>query len=320
MAELLVQPGAADDSPLAICIMGPTATGKTDLAMSICAELEGDIISVDSAMVYQELDIGSAKPSPEELARAPHRLINLVSAAQPYSVGRFREDALQQMHSITAGQRLPLLVGGTMMYFNALQKGIADLPEADASVRVRLEAEAGQSGLQAMHERLAKIDPEAAARIHPNDPQRLQRALEVYEITGKTLSAHWQQQAQDACPYRLLKIALMPPDRVALRRRIADRFDAMLVAGLVEEVRALYQRRDIHPDLPSMRSVGYRQVWQYLAGEYDYPTMRDKAIIATAQLAKRQMTWLRSEQNCNFIDPALLDVPKLLKNLKFLLS
>lgn len=317
--SLIVQPGAEKGSPVAICIMGPTATGKTGLAMSLCDELPCDIISVDSAMVYRELDIGSAKPDPEELARAPHRLINIVSAKDAYSAGQFREDALAEMQQISGAGRVPLLVGGTMLYFNGLQKGIADLPEADESVRAALLAEAETEGWEALHARLAAIDPEAAERIHPNDPQRLQRALEVYEITGKTLTELWAQQSRQALPYQLLKIALMPPDRVELRKRIAQRFDAMLVAGFVEEVRSLYERGDLTAELPSMRAVGYRQVWQYLAGEFDYETMREKAITATAQLAKRQMTWLRSEENCNFIDPAELDVPKLLKNLRILL-
>ncbi len=317
--SLILQPAKAD-APTAICIMGPTATGKTGLAIALHEALPCDIISVDSAMVYRELDIGSAKPSPVELARAPHRLVDIVSVTEPYSAGQFREDALREMRQITESGRIPLLAGGTMLYFNALQKGIANLPQADEAVRARLEAEAAELGWQALHERLAAIDPESARRIHPNDPQRLQRALEVYEITGKTLTQLWEEQARSALPYNLIKIALMPPDRVELRKRIAARFDAMLAAGLVEEVRGLYQRRDLHGDLPAMRAVGYRQVWQYLAGEYDYETMREKAIIATAQLAKRQMTWLRSEQNCNFIDPAALDVPKLLKSLRNLLS
>ena len=317
--SLIVQSAPLADAPTAICIMGPTATGKTELAMALCDELPCDIISVDSAMVYKELAIGSAKPSAAELARAPHRLIDRVSVSEAYSVGRFREEALHEMQQSSSQNRLPLLVGGTMMYFNALQKGIAKLPEADERIRERLDAEAAEQGWQALHDRLAQIDPVAAARIHPNDPQRLQRALEVYEISGKTLTAHWQEQAQQSLPYHLVKIALVPPDRVELRKRIAERFDAMLVAGLVDEVRSLYERRDCHADLPAIRAVGYRQVWQYLAGEFDYETMREKAIIATAQLAKRQMTWLRSEQECNIIDPAELDTPKLLKNLRFLL-
>ncbi len=318
--SLIFHPAATPDAPVAICIMGPTATGKTGLAIDLHEALPCDIISVDSAMVYRELDIGSAKPSAAELARAPHRLIDIVSVTEPYSAGQFREDALREMRQITESGRIPLLAGGTMLYFNALQKGIANLPQADEAVRARLEAEAAELGWAALHERLAAIDPESARRIHPNDPQRLQRALEVHEITGKTLTQLWDEQARSALPYKLIKIALMPPDRVELRKRIAERFDAMLVAGLVEEVRGLYRRRDLHGDLPAMRAVGYRQVWQYLAGEYDYETMREKAIIATAQLAKRQMTWLRSEQNCNFIDPAALDVQKLLKSLRNLLS
>ena len=305
--------------PLALCVMGPTATGKTALAMALHDALPCDLISVDSAMVYRELNIGSAKPSAEELARTPHRLIDIVSVTDPYSAGRFRDDALREMRAISDAGRIPLLVGGTMLYFSALQRGIAVLPAADAAIRARLDAEAARSGWQTLHRRLAEIDPEAAARIHPNDPQRLQRALEVYEITGKTLSQLWREQAPSALPYRLVKIALMPPDRAALRQCIAQRFDAMLAAGLADEVRHLRAMPGVHADLPAIRSVGYRQVWQHLDGAFDEAVMRDKAIVATAQLAKRQMTWLRSEQNCNFIDPQLLDVPKLLKNLGNLL-
>lgn len=319
MSDLVIQSAANTDSPVAICIMGPTATGKTELALAIKHALPVEIISVDSAMVYRGLDIGSAKPSAEELALAPHRMIDIVDASEAYSAGRFRDDALRHMQQICAQSNTPLLVGGTMLYFNALQRGIAELPEASEVIRKKLDTEAAELGWSVMHQRLQEIDPASAARIHPNDPQRLQRALEVHEITGKTLTQLWQEQTVKALPYHLVKIALMPPDRKVLRTRIARRFDAMLAAGLVEEVKQLQSRQDMHADLPSMRAVGYRQVWQYLQGQYSYDTMRDKAIIATAQLAKRQMTWLRSEQNCNFIDPAELDVQKLLKKLKFLL-
>ena len=212
-----------------------------------------------------------------------------------------------------------MLVGGTMLYFRALQQGIAALPNADAAIRARLDDEARSQGWDFMHRRLAKLDPEAAGRIHPNDPQRIQRALEVYEISGKTLSGFWREQAADALAWQRVKIALMPPDRVYLRKLIARRFDAMLAAGLVEEVERLYRREDLDTQLPAIRAVGYRQVWAMLAGEYDFDTMREKAIIATAQLAKRQMTWLRKEPECNFIQPGSVKLLNLLKNLRFLL-
>ena len=290
--------------------MGPTATGKTDLAMAIADALPADIISVDSAMVYRELDIGSAKPDPVTLQQFPHRLIDILDPSEAYSAGRFCDDALAEMSSISASGRIPLLAGGTMLYFNSLQHGMADLPDADPAVRARLDTEAEQAGWAALHQRLEKIDPESAGRIHANDTQRIQRALEVYEITGKTLTDFRADQARHELPYRLIKIALMPPDRVDLRKSITERFDAMLVGGLIDEVRRLRERGDLDVRLPAIRAVGYRQVWGYLEGEYDYPSMREKAINATAQLAKRQMTWLRSEQNCNFIDPKALESGK----------
>lgn len=320
MNDFIVQPGAALNAPYAVFIMGPTATGKTELAIACANELAMEIISVDSAMVYQGLDIGSAKPDAVTLSRAPHRLIDMLDPSEAYSAGRFRDDALREMAQICSAGATPLLVGGTMLYFNTLQQGIAELPDADASVRQRLDAEASQIGWATMHQKLAEIDPEAAQRIHPNDPQRIQRALEVYEISGQTLTELWAIQRQQPFPYRVVKIALMPPDRVELRKIIAQRFDAMLVAGLVEEVRALMARGTLDAELPATRSVGYRQVWAYLEGQYDYETMREKAIVATAQLAKRQMTWLRSQRDCNFIDPGQIDVTKILKNLRALLS
>lgn len=317
--SLVIQPGASPDDPLAVFIMGPTATGKTDLAIALAEELPMDIISVDSAMVYRGLDIGSAKPDAKTLAASPHRLIDICDPAEVYSAGRFRDDAVSEMDRITSAGRIPLLVGGTMLYFKALQQGIAELPGADADVRQQLDDEARNNGRDAMHQRLAKIDPESAKRIHPNDPQRIQRALEVYEITGKSLTEFWREQARDSLPYRRLKIALMPADRVDLRKVIEQRFGAMLDAGLVEEVEKLYQRDDLTAELPAIRAVGYRQVWAMLAGEYDFKTMQEKAIIATAQLAKRQMTWLRKEHECNFIEPKSVKLLNLLKNLSFLL-
>ena len=314
-----MQQGISPDDPLAVFIMGPTATGKTDLAIALAQELPMDIISVDSAMVYRGMDIGSAKPDPATLEGAPHRLIDICDPAEAYSAGRFRDDALVEMARITASQRLPLLVGGTMLYFRALQQGIARLPDADPQIRASLDNEARTRGWEYLHRRLAQIDPVSARRIHPNDPQRIQRALEVYEVTGKSLTVLWQEQRAEALAYRRVKIALMPPDRTDLRRLIAHRFDAMLDQGLVEEVEALYRRTDLSPELPAIRAVGYRQVWAMLAGEYDCKTMREKAIIATAQLAKRQMTWLRKEPDCNFFDPGNVKVLNLRKNLRYLL-
>jgi tRNA dimethylallyltransferase len=316
---LIIQPGTSPDDPLAVFIMGPTATGKTDLAIALAAELPLDIISVDSAMVYRGMDIGSAKPDAKILAASPHRLIDICDPAEAYSAGRFRHDALAEMARITSANRVPLLVGGTMLYFKALQQGIAELPGADAIIRQQLDDEARSKGWDYMHQRLTEIDPESAKRIHPNDPQRIQRALEVYEISGKSLTELWRDQGRDELPFRRVKIALMPPDRADLRKLIEQRFDAMLDTGMVEEVEKLYQRDNLTAELPAIRAVGYRQVWAMLAGEYDYKTMREKAIIATAQLAKRQMTWLRKESECNFIQPKSVKLLNLLKNLSFLL-
>ena len=317
--SLTIQKGASPQDPLAVFIMGPTATGKTDLAVALVDALPMDIISVDSAMVYRGMDIGSAKPDPQILAQAPHRLIDICDPADAYSAGRFRVDALAAMEQISAAGKFPLLVGGTMLYYKALQQGIADLPEADPGIRHRLEQQAHQDGWQYMHQQLQKIDPEAARRIHPNDPQRIQRALEVYEITGRTLTDFWRQQSQNPLHYRCIKIALMPPDRINLRKVIEQRFDHMLASGLVEEVERLYQRGDLTPELPAIRAVGYRQIWDMLSGSYGMETMRERAITATAQLAKRQMTWLRKERECNFFDPKSVKLLNLLKNFRFLL-
>ena len=299
--------------------MGPTATGKTDLAIALADALPMDIISVDSAMVYQDMDIGSAKPDKATLARTPHRLIDICDPAEAYSAGRFRYDAMAEMAQISSAGRIPLLVGGTMLYYRTLQQGIADLPDADRAVRQRLLDEAEQRGWEYLHRRLQHIDPAAARRIHPNDPQRIQRALEVYEISGKTLTEYWQEQNRAALPYRCIKIALIPPDRSGLRKIIERRFDTMLAAGLVDEVEQLYRRQDLDVELPAIRAVGYRQVWAMLAGDYDYKTMREKAIIATAQLAKRQMTWLRKEADCNIFEPGTFKLLNMLKNLRNLL-
>ncbi|SKA75568.1 tRNA dimethylallyltransferase [Thiothrix eikelboomii] len=282
--------------PKAIFLMGPTGTGKTDLAVAIRQQLPVEIISVDSALVYKTMDIGTAKPDADTLKQAPHRLIDFLDPAQAYSAAEFREDALREMAAVTAKGRIPLLVGGTMLYFRALEQGLSELPSADPIIRARLIAEATELGWQALHERLQRIDPEAAQRIHPNDPQRLQRALEVYELTGENLTGLQRKLRFEACPYQLLKLALIPENRAWLHNRLEQRFDAMLELGLIKEVEQLYARPDLNPSLPAIRAVGYRQVWDYLDGKIDYNLMRNRAIVATRQLAKRQMTWLRSDQ------------------------
>lgn len=286
--------------PPAILLMGPTASGKTDLAAALVARLPCEIISVDSALVYRGMDIGTAKPDAELLARAPHRLIDILDPAEAYSAARFRADALREMADITAAGRIPLLVGGTGLYFRALRRGLSDLPGADPVVRARLEQEAAELGWEALHQRLRQVDPLAAARIHPHDPQRLQRALEVYELTGRPLSE--QQRGGEALPYRVLALAVAPAERERLHARIHERFHLMLERGLVAEVEGLYRRGDLGPDKPAIRCVGYRQVWSYLAGEVDYPVMVEQGISATRQLAKRQFTWLRSEPDCHWFD------------------
>jgi tRNA dimethylallyltransferase len=280
--------------PPAILLMGPTASGKTQLAIDLVERGPFDIISVDSSMVYRGMDIGTAKPDAATLAKAPHRLIDIRDPAEPYSAANFREDALREMANITARGRIPLLVGGTMLYFRVLLEGLADLPEADAAVRLRLEQEAATLGWPAMHQRLSSVDPVTAARLKPNDSQRLQRALEVWEITGKPLSAwHAEQGEPDRPPYHFVQLAISPPDRSVLHERIEQRFDQMLAQGLVDEVAGLKARPDLHAQLPSMRSVGYAQVWAYLEGAYDADEMRLRGIYATRQLAKRQYTWLK---------------------------
>ena len=324
MKDLIIQSGAEADSPIAIFIIGPTATGKTDLALSIYDELASELISVDSALVYRSMDIGTAKPDAETLRQFPHQLIDIIDPAEVYSAGQFRDDALSMMRDSVERQRTPVLVGGTMLYFNTLQKGIAKMPDVDDAVKQAIELEAKTAGLPALHDRLKSVDPVSAERIHQNDPQRIKRALEIYDFTGKTLTHFWEDQRRSEAgfrfPYRRIKIALMPDDRVELRKRIAQRFDIMLQQGFIEEVESLFNRGDLHADMPSIRAVGYRQGWAYLAGDYGYDEMREKAIIATAQLAKRQMTWLRKESECNFMEPISLNTQKLLKNLKFLLS
>ena len=280
--------------PPAIFLMGPTASGKTGLAVELAQRLPVELISVDSALVYRDMDIGTAKPDADTLARAPHRLIDILSPNQAYSAARFCEDALSHMAKITARGRVPVLVGGTMLYFKALEGGLSDLPQADAKVRQQLEAEAAQLGWSAMHRKLSAVDPVTAARLEPGDSQRIQRALEVYLLSGRPLSAHFiNGVVQSKLPYRLLKIGLLPSDRAQLHKRIAERFELMLQQGLVDEVQGLRAKYELSLSMSSMKSVGYRQAWQYLDGILDSSSFKEAAIAATRQLAKRQMTWMR---------------------------
>ncbi|WGL15084.1 tRNA (adenosine(37)-N6)-dimethylallyltransferase MiaA [Microbulbifer bruguierae] len=295
---------AADvEKPRAIFLMGPTASGKTDLAMAISDHLPVELISVDSALVYRGLDIGSAKPTPDELVRYPHRLIDICDPAESYSAGRFREDALEAMAEITAAGKIPLLVGGTMLYFRALLHGMAELPQADPAFRAEVEARARREGWPALHKELAKIDAALAAELHPNHSVRIERALEVHHLTGKTMSELRAEQERESPVghYRVQQLAIVPRDRAILHQRIAQRFERMLEHGFIDEVKALRARGDLHEDLPAIRAVGYRQVWQYLAGELDYTQMVDAGIAATRQLAKRQLTWLRGWEQVHYI-------------------
>ena len=289
------------DLPPVICLMGPTASGKTDLAIDLIERLPLDIISVDSAMVYRGMDIGTAKPDAETLARAPHRLVDIVDPSEPYSAGRFRKDARREIADIHAQGRVPLLVGGTMLYYQALLGGLADLPSADAQTRARLDQERAEKGNQGLHARLAEVDPVSTRKIHPNDPQRVQRALEVFEVSGKPMS-EFIDKGQQPYPHPVLKLALIPPDLEERRARVESRFGIMLEQGLVAEVQRLYDRGDLSPDLPSIRAVGYRQVWRYLDGEIDFQQMQARGVIATRQLSKRQMTWLRKERDIEILE------------------
>ena len=274
--------------------MGPTASGKTGAAAELFQRLPIELISVDSALVYRDMNIGTAKPDNETLAKAPHYLINIIDPTSAYSAANFRSDALRLMASITARGNIPLLVGGTMLYFKALEGGLSGLPEANQEVRARLDARAALIGWPAMHEKLALIDATTARRLQPNDAQRIQRALEVFEITGENMTALYARQTSEALPYKLLKIALVPSDRKVLHERIALRFDQMLQAGFVNEVKALQTKYpELTADSTSMRCVGYRQALEHLAGDYDIAELRDRGIFATRQLAKRQLTWLR---------------------------
>ncbi|MEO5342702.1 MAG: tRNA (adenosine(37)-N6)-dimethylallyltransferase MiaA [Gammaproteobacteria bacterium SHHR-1] len=289
--------------PAPLFLMGPTASGKTELALALAERCPVEIISVDSTLIYRGMDIGTAKPDAATLARIPHHLIDILDPAEAYSAAEFRAHALGLIEQIQGRGRIPLLVGGTLLYFRALEFGLAPLPTADAALRQRLAAELEREGGQALHRRLAQVDPLAAGRIHPNDPQRLLRALEVFELTGRPLSAI-QAETQAALPFRPIRLAHAPYPREELRQRIEQRFLLMLEQGLEEEVRRLWARGDLRPDLPSMRALGYRQMLSYLRGEIDRPRMIERAVTATRQLAKRQMTWLRGYPELVWLDPA----------------
>jgi tRNA dimethylallyltransferase len=287
--------------PQAIFLMGPTASGKTALAINLRKTLPVELISVDSALIYRGMDVGTAKPTEQEQALAPHRLLDLLDPAQAYSAADFRRDALAEMAEITAAGRIPLLVGGTMLYFKALLEGLSPLPSADQEVRAKIEQQAAEQGWDALHRQLEQIDPVAAARIHPNDPQRLSRALEVFFISGKTLT-ELTQTSGEALPYQVHQFAIAPASRELLHQRIEQRFHQMLASGFEAEVRALFARGDLHTEMPSIRCVGYRQMWSYLAGETSYDEMVYRGICATRQLAKRQMTWLRGWEGVHWLD------------------
>ena len=282
----------SEHKPLAIFLMGPTASGKTDLAIQLRQQLPVEVISVDSALIYRGMDIGTAKPSKAELALAPHRLIDICDPAESYSAANFRTDALREMQEISAQGKIPLLVGGTMLYYKALLEGLSPLPSADEKVRSEIEAKAALIGWGGLHQELSKIDPISAQRINPNDSQRINRALEVFYLTGKTLTELTAQKGE-ALPYDILQFAIAPEQREVLHLRIEQRFHKMIELGFQQEVEKLYRRADLNENLPSIRCVGYRQMWEYLRGDYDHDEMVFRGICATRQLAKRQITWLR---------------------------
>ena len=289
------------DAP-AILLMGPTGAGKTDVALDLAASLPVEIVSVDSAMVYRGMDIGTAKPDADTLARFPHHLVDVADPAERYSAGRFLEEAAAAMAAIRARGRVPLLAGGTMLYFRALQSGLADMPPADPALRRRIDERAARDGWPALHAELSRIDPAAAARIQPRDRQRLQRAFEILELTGRPPSAHWQQSLRSGSRPGDLKLVVAPADRAAQATRIEQRFSRMMELGFLDEVRRLYGRGDLGPELPSIRAVGYRQLWDYLAGRCDLDEAIRRAVTATRQLAKRQLTWLRAEPLVGWYD------------------
>ena len=300
--------------PPVIFLRGPTASGKTDIALRLTEHLPCEIISVDSAMIYRGMNIGTAKPSEEIRGKIPHRLIDIRDPAEAYSAAQFREDALLEIDEIREKGRIPLLVGGTMLYFRALEKGLSHLPHANQEIRERIEAQAQREGWAALHACLQAVDPVAAERIHPNDPQRIQRALEVYELTGETLTNLIQRGKAESLPFKIIKMTITPDGRDILHQRIERRFYDMLEAGFVDEVEALYKRGDLNLNMPSMRCVGYRQLWHYLDGKYEYDEAVTKGVYATRQLAKRQLTWLRSDKEGVWHDGADKNlVNKLLK-------
>ncbi len=301
---------AIDQRPLAIAVMGPTASGKTATAIQLARELDGEIVSVDSALVYRGLDIGSAKPDAGERAQAPHHLLDLCDPWQPYSAAEFATAARRAVEDIVARGRMPILAGGTGLYFRALLRGLSPMPPADEATRAQLAREGAERGWAALHAELAVVDAQAAARIHATDPQRIQRALEVYRLTGTPISQWQQLPGEGRLPVRTLKIILAPRDRAVLHQRIANRFDAMLAQGFLDEVRTLralpgMARVPAPLDLPAIRAVGYRQAWDYLDGTGDAAQFRDRAVFATRQLAKRQLTWLRGELDARWFDPHL---------------
>lgn len=291
--------------PPALFLMGPTASGKTSLAVEMRQRFPVDIISVDSALVYRGMDIGTAKPDDETLRLAPHALIDIRDPTESYSAAEFRQDALDEMSKITAMGRVPLLTGGTMLYFKALATGLARLPSASPEVRRDIEQRASEQGWATLHGELASKDPEIAERIHPNDPQRISRALEVIELTGRKMSELQQEQEGQEFDYRVLRIVACPQPRSVLHQRIKLRFDQMLDEGFMEEMKTLHERGDLSPEMPSMRCVGYRQAWSHLEREFDFEEMREKALAATRQLAKRQLTWLRQETTAMWYDPTI---------------
>lgn len=300
--------------PNVVCLMGPTASGKTGLAVELAQNHGYEIISVDSALVYKGMDIGTAKPDEATLKKAPHRLIDIIDPLESYSAADFVEDAVKHAQEIIANGKTPLLVGGTMMYFNALQKGLAPLPQANESVRKAIEEEVSEKGWLALHEELSRVDPESAQRIHPNDPQRLQRALEVYRVSGKSMTQWWSEQEPVSLPFDMINLAVMPQERSVLHQRIEQRFYDMMDQGFLTEVEGLYQRGDLSIELPSIRCVGYRQIWNYLNGDDLLEDAIFKGVVATRQLAKRQLTWLRGWEDLMIFDSLSKDlVPEALK-------
>lgn len=294
--------------PHVVCLMGPTASGKTGLAVELAQHHDFEIISVDSALVYKGMDIGTAKPDAALLAKAPHRLIDIIDPVESYSAADFVLDAVEHAQDILSKGKTPLLVGGTMMYFNALQKGLAEMPNANAEMRAMIEEEASRKGWASLHEELQKVDPEAALRIHPNDPQRLQRAIEVFRLTGKSMTQLWAEQESVSLPFDMINLAVMPKERSVLHQRIEQRFYDMMDQGFLAEVEGLYRRGDLSIEMPSMRCVGYRQLWQYLNGDDLLDDAIFKGIVASRQLAKRQLTWLRGWEDLMIFDSLSKDL------------